>query len=339
MELLITGGLGFIGSNFIRYLLNKHPDYKVTNLDKITYAGNIDNLKDIKNNRNYTFKKGDICDINTVNQLIEGKEAIINFAAESHVDRSIKNPLAFIRTDILGTYNLLESARKFRIKKFLQISTDEVYGSIEEGSFTEESLLHPSSPYSASKAGADMIAMSYNKTFNVPTLLTRSSNNYGPYQHPEKLIPLLITNLLEGKKIPIYGDGLNVRDWVYILDNCEAIDLILHKGKIGEIYNVGANNEKTNIEIAKTLLKELGKDESFIEFVEDRVGHDKRYSLDCSKLTKLGWKPMYKFEQAIKQTVEWYKENKEWWAKIKSGEYSEYYKKHYHKTHKMRGYA
>jgi len=329
MQILVTGGLGFIGSNFIRHILNKYPDYEVTNLDKMTYCGNPANLKDVEKSKNYNFVKGDICDAKVVDKLVEGKDIVLNFAAETHVDRSIDNPKNFIRTDVDGTHTLLEAAKKHNVKKFIQISTDEVYGSIEKGSFTEESALQPNSPYSASKAGADLIARSYNKTFGVPVIITRSSNNFGPYQYPEKLLPLFITNLLEGKKVPVYGDGLNVRDWLYVIDNCEAIDLVMHKGKIGEIYNIGADNEKTNIEITKLLLKELGKNESSIEYVKDRPGHDRRYSINSSKLKNLGWKPRFKFEIALKETVSWYKNNQSWWKKIKSGEYREYYKKHY----------
>ena len=329
MQILVTGGLGFIGSNFIRHIMSKYPDYTITNIDKMTYAGNPENLKDIEKNKKYSFVKGDICDAKIVDRLIKGKDIVLNFAAETHVDRSIDDPKSFIRTDVDGTHTLLEAAKKHGIKKFIQISTDEVYGSIEKGSFTEDSVLQPNSPYSASKAGGDLIARSYNKTFGVPVIITRSSNNFGPYQYPEKLIPLFITNLLEGRKVPVYGDGLNVRDWLYVIDNCEAIDFVMHKGSIGEIYNIGADNEKTNIEITKLLLKELGKNESSIEFVKDRPGHDKRYSINSSKLRKLGWKPRFKFERALKETVKWYKNNQNWWKKIKSGEYKGYYKKHY----------
>ncbi len=333
MKLLITGGLGFIGSNFVRHILTKYPDYKVINLDKMTYAGNPENLQDIENDSRYQFVKGDICDKELINELISGEkpDAIINFAAETHVDRSILDPDAFIKTDIFGTHNLLEAVRNYQIKKYLQISTDEVYGSTEKGKFIEEDNLKPNSPYSASKAGADLLARAYYKTYNLPILITRSSNNYGPYQYPEKLIPLFVTNLIEGKKVPLYGDGLNVRDWLYVLDNCSGIDIVLHKGKIGDIYNIGADNEKTNKEITEIILNGLGKDESSIEYVKDRPGHDRRYALDSTKLKKLGWKPKYNFEQAMKETIEWYKNNPDWWKKIKSGEYLEYYKKQYSK--------
>jgi len=330
-KILITGGAGFIGSNFIRYILNKYSDYKVINLDKITYAGNPENLKDVKNHSQYKFIKGDICDKELVNDLIlkEKPDAIINFAAETHVDRSILEPDAFIKTDIFGTYNLLEATKNHKIKKYIQISTDEVYGSTGKGLFTEQSNLKPNSPYSASKTGADLLVRAYSKTYNLPVLITRSSNNYGPYQYPEKLIPLFITNLIEDKKIPVYGDGLNVRDWLYVLDNCSGIDTVLHKGKLGDIYNIGADNEKTNKEITKIILKELGKDKSSIEYVKDRPGHDRRYALDSTKLKNLGWKPEYNFEKAIKETIDWYKNNPDWWKKIKSGEYLKYYKKQY----------
>ena len=329
MQILVTGGLGFIGSNFIRHILSKYSDYKIINLDKVTYAANFDNLKGMEKNKNYSFVKGDICDAKIVDKLAKDKDIILNFAAETHVDRSIEDAGSFIRTDVAGTYTLLEAAKKHNIKKFIQISTDEAYGSIEKGSFTEDSLLQPNSPYSASKAGADLIARSYNKTFDVPVITTRSSNNFGPCQYPEKIMPLFITNLLEGRKVPVYGDGLNVRDWLYVTDNCEAIDFVMHNGKIGEIYNIGADNEKTNLEITKLLLKELGKDESSIKYVKDRPGHDRRYSINSSKLRKLGWKPRFKFESALKETISWYKNNQNWWKKIKSGEYKEYYKKHY----------
>ena len=317
MNVLVTGGLGFIGSNFIRHMLNKY-NYQIINLDKVTYCGNFENLKDIENNKSYHFVKGDICDKQIVLKLAQEADAIINFAAESHVDRSIENADEFVKTDILGTYNLLEAAKTFKVKKFIQISTDEVYGSTKKGSFNESDNLQPNSPYSASKAGADLLVRSYIKTHNIPAIITRSSNNFGPYQYPEKLIPLFVTNLLEGKKVPLYGEGLNVRDWIYVLDNCEAIDFILHKGVDGEIYNIGGGSEKTNLEITKLILKEFGKNESRIEKVRDRKGHDFRYSLNCEKINKLGWKPRFKFEKAIKETINWYKKNQEWWKKLKA---------------------
>ena len=331
MKLLITGGAGFIGSNFIHYILKKYKNYQVVNLDALNYAGNLENLRDIEKDPRYKFIKGDICDERLVHKIFqkEKPDFVVNFAAASHVDRSILEPKEFTRTNILGTHILLEAARKYGIKKFEHISTDETYGTIEKGKFKETDALLPNSPYAASKAGADLLARAYYKTFELPVLITRSSNNFGPYQFPEKAIPLFITNLLEDKKVPLYGDGRNIRDWIYVLDNCAGIDIVLHKGKIGEIYNVGGGNEKTNIEIAKIILKELNKNDSFIEYVKDRPGHDFRYSLDTRKIRKLGWKPKYKFEKAIKETIKWYKENTAWWKKIKSGEYLEYYKKQY----------
>lgn len=317
MKLLVTGGLGFIGSNFIKHILAKYKDYRIINLDKITYAGNISNLRDLENNANYTFVKGDICDKDIVFRNVEGADAIVHFAAESHVDRSITDASNFIRTNIFGTYVLLEAAKKYN-KKILHVSTDEVYGSITEGSFKETDNLKPNSPYSASKASADMLVRAYNVTFTLPTTIARPSNNFGPLQYPEKLIPLFITNLLENKKVPLYGDGLNVRDWLYVKDNCEAIDFILHNGAIGEIYNIAGRNEKTNLEITKLILKEINKDESYIDFVKDRPGHDRRYAIDDSKLRSLGWKPKFKFEEALKETIKWYKDNEKWWKKLKS---------------------
>lgn len=330
MNLLITGGAGFIGSNFIRYILNEYPDYKIVNLDKLTYCGNLENLRDIESNSHYAFIKGDICDEKIVDKLVSRKpDAIINFAAESHVDRSITGAQDFIRTDILGTQTLLEAAKKYDIGRFIQISTDEVYGSIRVGSFTEESPLKPNSPYSASKTGADLMVRAYQKTFGLPVLITRSSNNYGPYQYPEKLISLFVTNLLEDKKVPIYGDGEQIRDWLYVIDNCQGIDYVLHHGQIGEIYNIGGSNEKTNLEITKIILEQLGKDESCIEYVKDRPGHDRRYSVDSTKLRKLGWQPRYEFEEAMAKTIQWYRDREDWWQPLKSGQYLEYYKKQY----------
>ena len=317
MKILITGGLGFIGSNFIRYFLNKYPDYEITSIDAVTYAGNPKNLRDVEKNKNYSFVRGDICDSKIVDKLAQDKDAIINFAAETHVDRSIIESGSFVKTDVLGTHALLEAAKKHNVKKFCQISSDEVYGSIERGSFTEESLLQPNSPYSASKAGGDMLVRAYNRTFGIFTLITRSSNNYGPYQHPEKFMPLFITNLLENKKVPLYGDGLNVRDWLFVLDNCRGIDVVLHNGAAGEVYNIGGDCEKRNIDVVKLMLNALDKDESCIEYVKDRLGHDRRYSLDSSKLKKLGWRQKTNFEDGLRQTVEWYKSNKEWWKPLK----------------------
>ncbi|MFH1678338.1 MAG: dTDP-glucose 4,6-dehydratase [Candidatus Omnitrophota bacterium] len=318
MRILITGGAGFIGSNFIRYLLNKYPEYKVINLDKLTYCGNLENLKDIENNPNYKFVKGDICDEKIVNTLAGDVEVIVNFAAETHVDRSILDASEFIRTNVYGTYVLLEAARKYNISRYIQISTDEVFGSIENGSFKEDDTLHPNSPYAASKAGADHLVQAYYMTYNLPVIITRSGNNFGPYQYPEKVIPLFITNALEDKKLPLYGDGLNVRDWLYVLDNCRAIGLVLHKGKIGEVYNIAAGNEKANIELTKIILKIMGGTEGLIEYVNDRPGHDRRYSIDSNKIKSLGWQPQYPFEQALKETVRWYQDNQQWWKRIKS---------------------
>ena len=333
LTILVTGGAGFIGSNFIKYILDEYQDYKIVNLDKLTYCGNLDNLTAIENNPRYKFIKGDICDSEIVDKIAsEGLDAIVNFAAESHVDRSILDPTAFLRTSIQGTHTLLETAKKYKIKRFIQISTDEVYGSIEKGFFKETDLLSPSSPYSAAKAAADLLSLSYFKTYNLPVMVTRSTNNFGPYQYPEKIIPLFITNLLEDKKIPVYGDGLNTRDWLYVLDNCKAIDLVLHKGKEGEIYNIGGNNEKSNIELTRFILKELGKNEDYIEYIDDRPGHDRRYAVDCEKIKKLGWNSKNdNSEKNIQNTILWYKNNEQWWKKIKTGEYLKYYKKQYNK--------
>ncbi len=313
MKLLVTGGAGFIGSNFVRYILKKYKDYTIVNLDKLTYAGNIENLRGIEKNQRYSFVKGDICDRKLVEKVAKRVDVIINFAAESHVDRSIAEPEPFLTTNVFGTQVLLEAARRFDHEKFVQISTDEVYGSVAKGSFEEGDPLRPSSPYAASKAAADMLVHSYFVTYRLPVLITRSTNNFGPYQHLEKLIPKLIINAISGKPLPIYGDGKNVRDWLYVVDNCEAIDLILRNGKIGGIYNVGAGNEKTNLEIANFILNELGKPKSLIEFVKDRPGHDRRYSLNCEKLKALGWKPRYTLERGLRETVEWYKRNRKWW--------------------------
>lgn len=330
-KLLITGGAGFIGSNFIHYILKKYKNYKIINLDKLTYAGNLENLRDIEKDPRYKFVKGDICDEKLVNRIFkkEKPDFVLNFAAETHVDRSILDPKAFIKTDVLGTQTLLEAVRKYGIERMVQISTDEVYGSVEKGKFKETDNLYPNSPYSASKTGADLLVRAYYKTFGLPVLITRSSNNFGPYQYPEKLISLFITNLIEDKKVPVYGKGDNVRDWIYVLDNCAGIDKVLHKGKIGEIYNIGGENERTNMEITNMILEGVGKDKSWIKYVEDRQGHDFRYALDIGKVKKLGWKPKYSFDKAMKETIEWYKENQEWWKKIKSGEYLDYYKKQY----------
>jgi dTDP-glucose 4,6-dehydratase len=336
MKFLVTGGAGFIGSNFIHYLLAQYPDCQVINFDKLTYAGNLDNLKDVAGDPRYSFVKGDICDAKAVEETAArlGRDGmIVNFAAETHVDRSIVSAGSFVQTDVFGTYVLLEAVKKFKIPRYLHISTDEVYGSIEKGSFTEESPLHPNSPYAASKAGGDLIVRSYFKTYNLPVVITRSSNNYGPYQYPEKVMPLFITIALRDQKLPLYGDGKNVRDWLYVEDNCEAIDLVLQKGKDGEIYNIGGESERQNIEVTKLILKQLGKPESLIEYVKDRPGHDRRYSLDCSKVKKLGWKPKADFEESLRKTIEWYRANQEWWVKIKERqkEFKEFYKDWYSK--------
>jgi dTDP-glucose 4,6-dehydratase len=317
MKILITGGCGFIGSNFLRYLLNKYPDRKIVNLDKLTYAGNPENLRDVESKPNYQFIQGDICDPKIVAEAVRGCDVIINFAAESFVDRSILGPESFVHTDIYGTYTLLEAAKKYKIQRYIQISTDEVYGSTEQGSFKETDLLEPSNPYAASKAGADLLALSYFTTYQIPVIITRSSNNFGCYQFPEKLIPLFVTNALENKPLPLYGDGLNVRDWLYVLDNCRAIDLVLHKGRLGEIYNVGGDNERTNITITESILKILDKDAGLIKKVKDRPGHDRRYALDSGKLKSLGWAPEYNFEEALEETVKWYSKNKAWWVPLK----------------------
>lgn len=327
MKILVTGGAGFIGSNFIRFMLERHPDYEIVNLDKLTYSGNPKNLEDIESDPRYKFIRGDVKDPDIVKDAIKGCDAVINFAAESHVDRSIKNPHHFIRTNVHGVLTLLREARDFRVSRFVQIGTDEVYGSIEKGSFTEESALNPRSPYSASKAGGDLLALSFYTTYKLPVIVTRSSNNFGPYQFPEKIMPLFITNALEGKKLPVYADGMNTRDWVYVLDHCEAIDTVLHKGEIGIVYNISAGNEITNIDLTRKILKYLGMNEGLIEFVEDRPGHDKRYSMDCLKIKQLGWEPRYSFEEALKDTIEWYKNNPEWWKPLKgSGEDARHWK-------------
>ncbi|MFA5771245.1 MAG: dTDP-glucose 4,6-dehydratase [Thermoplasmata archaeon] len=314
--ILVTGGMGFIGSNFIRCALNKYKDYKIINLDKLTYAGNLDNLKDIKDKR-YRFVKGDICNRKIVDTLMKKSDIVINFAAETHVDRSILDAGVFVKTDVLGTYTLLESAKRYNIKKFLQISTDEVYGSVDTGSFLESSPLSPNSPYAASKASADLLVRSYYATYKFPVLITRSSNNFGPYQYPEKLIPLFVTNAIDNLPLPVYGDGMNVRDWLYVTDNCEAIDAVLQSGEIGGIYNIGGGNEKTNLEITNRILKRLGKPEKLIMFVKDRPGHDRRYSIGCSKIKKMGWKTKYSFEDALNKTIDWYVENEWLWRKLK----------------------
>jgi dTDP-glucose 4,6-dehydratase len=318
MKILVTGGAGFIGSNFIHWMIENHPFYKIINLDKLTYAGNLDNLKDIEKNANYKFVKGDICDAKIVNTLIKGVDAVLNFAAETHVDRSISDAAAFIKTDVFGAYVLLEAVKKHNTKRFIQISTDEVYGSVIKGSFKETDMLNPTNPYSASKAGAELLVNSYRNTFKLPVIVTRSSNIFGPYQYPEKMMPLFITNAIEGKPLPLYGDGKNVRDWLYVKDNCRGIDLVLHKGRDGQIYNISGGNETQNIKLTRTILSIMGKPESLIKPVRDRLGHDRRYSIDSGKIRKeLGWKPEQNFRVSLEDTVKWYVNNKSWWRKLK----------------------
>lgn len=317
MKLLITGGCGFIGSNFIRNMLEMYPDYQITNLDKLTYAGNPDNLKDIESNPNYTFVKGDICDPDIVSKVMQDVDQVIHFAAESHVDRSIEDGAVFVRTNVLGTNTLLQGALDNDVERFIHVSTDEVYGSIKEGSFSEMDDLKPSSPYSSSKAGSDLLAMSYYTTYDLPVTITRCTNNFGPYQYPEKLIPLFITNLMDNRKVPVYGSGMNVRDWIHVDDHCLGIDFVLNNGNAGEVYNIGGGSELTNLDITHRILAALDKDESMIEYVEDRKGHDFRYSLDCNKLKKMGWKPKYDFDSALDSTIQWYVDNRWWWEPLK----------------------
>lgn len=331
MKLLVTGGAGFIGSNFIRYILNKYPDYKIINYDKLTYAGNPDNLRDVEKDKRYKFVKGDICDFKLVNKYMKKADAVVNFAAETHVDRSILNAGLFIRTDVNGTFSLLESARANKIGKFVHISTDEVYGSILKGSFSEESPLKPNSPYSAAKASSDMLVRSYFTTYGVPAVITRCSNNYGPFQYPEKIIPLFVTNAIDDQKLPLYGDGKNVRDWLYVADHCRAVDIALHKGKNGEVYNIGGGVEMTNIELTRKVLKIMKKPVSLIKKVSDRPGHDRRYSIDCSKIMKLGYRPLYTFEKALEETVKWYIDNEDIWRRLKNRNYKKYYAFQYNK--------
>ncbi|WP_223065898.1 dTDP-glucose 4,6-dehydratase [Paenibacillus caui] len=332
MKLLVTGGAGFIGSNFVLYMLKQHPEYEIINVDALTYAGNLENLKSVEQNPKYTFVKADIQDAHAMDQLFrQGIDVVVNFAAESHVDRSILDPGIFVKTNVLGTQVLLDTAKKYGITKFVQVSTDEVYGTLgETGLFTEETPLAPNSPYSASKAGSDLLVRAYHETFGLPVNITRCSNNYGPYQFPEKLIPLMISRALNDQSLPVYGDGLNIRDWLYVEDHCSAIDLVIHQGRVGEVYNIGGNNERTNIQIVKTILEQLNKPESLITYVQDRPGHDRRYGIDPTKLTsELGWKPKHNFESGIKATIEWYLNHQEWWTRIQSGEYQEYYEKQY----------
>lgn len=332
MKILVTGGAGFIGGNFVHYMLENHPDYEIVNLDALTYAGNLETLQDVEHKHNYKFVKGDIADRPFVMSLFEQErfDAVVNFAAESHVDRSITDPGIFVITNVLGTQVLLDAAKAYGVKRYHQVSTDEVYGDLPLDQpdlfFTEETPLHTSSPYSSSKASADLFVLSYYRTFGLPVTISRCSNNYGPYHFPEKLIPLMISRALADGELPVYGKGENVRDWLHVYDHCSAIDLILHKGRPGEVYNVGGHNERTNLEVVKTILRALNKPESLIKFVTDRPGHDMRYAIDPTKLeTELGWKPKYNFDTGIAQTIEWYLENKEWWQNILSGEYQSYF--------------
>jgi len=318
MRLFVTGAAGFIGSNYVRHVLAT-TDNAITAFDALTYAGNLDNLRSLDDNPRFTFVKGDICDREAVTAAMAGHDAIVHFAAESHVDRSIVDPDAFIRTNCDGTNVMCDVARQFEVERFLHVSTDEVYGSIEEGSFTESDPLDPRSPYSASKASSDLIARAHYVTHELPVLITRSSNNYGPYQFPEKIVPLFATNLLDGHKVPVYGDGLNVRDWCFVADNCAAIDLVLRKGTVGEIYNIGADNELTNRELTDAILGLLGCDESMVEYVADRLGHDRRYSIDTSKVCSLGWSPRRQFDEALEETIAWYRDNRWWWEPLESG--------------------
>ncbi len=334
-NILVTGAAGFIGSNFVNALLKKRDDIFIVNLDKLTYAGNLENLKTSENHKNYRFVKGDIANPELVEYLFQkyNIKFVVNFAAESHVDRSILGSKVFYETNVIGTNVLLETARRFEVERFLQVSTDEVYGSLgATGYFTEKTPISPNSPYSSSKAAADMMVQAFYHTYGMPVLTTRCSNNYGPFQFPEKLIPLMIINTLNGKKLPVYGDGLNVRDWIYVLDHNYAIETVLEKGKIGEVYNIGAKNEMTNIEIVRLILNHLGKGDEMIEYVKDRPGHDRRYAIDNTKIeTELGWKPEFSFETAIGETIDWYLNNKEWWQRIISGEYEKYYSQLYGK--------
>jgi dTDP-glucose 4,6-dehydratase len=325
MKWLITGGAGFIGSNFIRYWLTQHPSDNIINLDKLTYAGNLANLKDIENYPRYQFIKGDVCDGSLLDDIVSSIDGVVNFAAETHVDRSIDCPHAFLNTDILGTYRILESIRKYN-KRLIHISTDEVYGSIDTGSSNEQSALFPGNPYSASKGGADLLCLAYQKTYLINNIIVRSCNVYGPYQYPEKLIPLFITNLLENKKVPLYGDGLNIREWIYVTDFCRALETIIQKGTSGAIYNISTGD---NLDICRLILKVLARGEEWIQKVPDRKGHDRRYSMNADKLRQLGWSPEYSLDKGLKATIDWYQNNPDWWQLIKSGEYKKYYQAHY----------
>ena len=336
MKILVTGGAGFIGGNFVHYMVNKYPEDDIVNLDLLTYCGNLETLKPVEGKPNYRFVRGDIADREFIFDLFEKEhfDVVINFAAESHVDRSIKNPEIFVQTNVLGTTTLMDACNKYGIKRYHQVSTDEVYGDLPldrpDLFFTEDTPIHTSSPYSSSKASADLFVMAYHRTFGLPVTISRCSNNYGPYQFPEKLIPLMISRALDDKKLPVYGEGLNVRDWLHVYDHCVAIDLIVRNGRVGEVYNIGGHNERTNMEVVKTILNALGKSEDLIEHVEDRKGHDRRYAIDPTKMeTELGWKPVYTFDTGIPQTIQWYLDNKEWWMHILNGEYQNYFEKMY----------
>ena len=329
MRILVTGGAGFIGSNYCRFVLREHLEDEVVNFDKLTYAGNLENLTDLVDDPRYSFVQGDICEEEAVEGAIGSVDAVVNFAAETHVDRSIQHAGAFVDTDIKGLYVLLEAARKHGIGRFVHVSTDEVYGSIESGSFKEEDALSPSSPYSASKAGGELMAKAYERTFGYKILITRGSNTYGPYQYPEKVVPLFATNALDDIELPLYGDGMNVRDWLYVDDHCAGIDVMLREGVLGEAYNVGADQERTNLELTRQILRLVGKGEELIKYVKDRPGHDRRYSIDSSKLRTLGWQPQVGFEDGMARTVAWYRENEAWWRRLKDGSYREYYREMY----------
>lgn len=336
MKIIVTGGAGFIGGNFIHYMVKKYPDYEIVCLDKLTYAGNLETLEPVMNVKNFKFIKGDIADRTFVFELFQAEkpDIIVNFAAESHVDRSVADPGIFLQTNVIGTSVLLDACKEFGIQRYHQVSTDEVYGDLPlerlDLFFTEETPIHTSSPYSASKASADLLVQAYYRTFQVPITISRCSNNYGPYHFPEKLIPLMIANALNDKPLPVYGNGENVRDWLYVEDHCIAIDLILHKGRVGEVYNIGGHNERTNLEVVKTILHALEKSEELIQYVTDRPGHDRRYAIDPTKINKeLGWSPATLFDEGIQKTITWYLENKSWWEKIISGEYADYYEKMY----------
>lgn len=336
MKICVTGGAGFIGGNFVHHMVKKYPEYEILNLDLLTYAGNLETLKEVENEPNYRFVRGDIADREFIMDLFakEKFDIVVNFAAESHVDRSISDPGIFVQTNVMGTQVLLDACKEYGVKRFHQVSTDEVYGDLPldrpDLFFHEDTPLHTSSPYSSSKASADLFVMAYHRTFGLNVTISRCSNNYGPYQFPEKLIPLIISRALDNETLPVYGKGENVRDWLHVQDHCEAIDLIIHKGKDGEVYNVGGHNEKTNLEVVKTILAALDKPESLIEFVTDRPGHDLRYAIDPTKIeTELGWKPTYNFDTGIRQTIQWYLDNKDWWENIISGEYANYFEKMY----------